>query len=59
MDGLHRVSLDDSFLIKQALLVRTQFCCWARWARVSIEKFIYFSRYIFPREGLALPWSCA
>ena len=51
MGGWRRVGLDDAFLIKQALPVGARFWCWARSARVSKEKFIYYSRYIIPREG--------
>jgi len=50
MDGWHRMGLDDAFLIKQALPFG------AHWAQFSIEKFVNYIIYIFPREGLALPW---
>jgi hypothetical protein len=45
MDGWRRVGLDDAFLIKQALPVGARFWCWARWARLSIEIIVYYSRY--------------
>jgi hypothetical protein len=43
MDGWRRAGLDDTFLIKQALPFGVRFWCWARWARLSIEKFVYYS----------------
>ena len=48
--------MDDAFLIKQALPFGARFWSWARWARFSIEKFVNYIIYIYPREGLALPW---
>jgi hypothetical protein len=48
MDGWHRMGSDDDFPIRQALSVRiagAQFWCWARWARFSIEKLVYYSIY--------------
>jgi len=56
MDGWHRMGLDDTFLIKQVLPFGARFWSWARWARFSIEYFVNYIIYIYPREGLALPW---
>ena len=47
MDGWRRMGLDDTFLIKQAFPFG---------ARFSIEEFVNYIIYIYPREGLALPW---
>jgi len=47
MDGWCRMGLDDAFLIKQALPFG---------ARFSMKNFVYYVIYIFPREGIALPW---
>ena len=33
MGGWHRLGSDDDFRIRQELLVRARFYCWARWAR--------------------------
>jgi hypothetical protein len=33
VDGWQRLGSDDDFQIRQVLLVRARFCCWARWAR--------------------------
>ena len=56
MGGWHRIGLDDAFLIKQALPFGARFWCWAHWAQFSMKKFGYYIIYIFPREGIALPW---
>jgi len=50
------MGLDDAFLIKQALPFGARFWSWVPWARFSIEKFVNYIIYIYPREGLALPW---
>jgi hypothetical protein len=55
MGGWRRAGLDDAFPIRQALPVGARFWCWARWARISIEKCVYYSGYIYPREGLGPP----
>jgi len=47
MDGWRRMGLDDAFLIKQALPFG---------ARFSMKDFVYYVIYIYPREGIALPW---
>jgi len=53
MDGWCRMGLDDTFLIKQALPFGARF---SRWAQFSMKDFVYYVIYIFPREGIALPW---
>ena len=53
MDGWCRMGLDDAFLIKQVLPFGAWF--WS-WAQFSMKKFVNYIVYVFPREGLALPW---
>jgi hypothetical protein len=45
IDGWQRIGLDDDFPIRQALPVGVRFWCWARWARFSMEKIVYYNRY--------------
>jgi hypothetical protein len=45
MDGWRRIGLDDDFPIRKALPVGVRFWCQARWARFSIQKFMYYGRY--------------
>ena len=47
------MGLDDVFLIKQVLPFGAWF--WS-WAQFSMKKFVNYIVYVFPREGLPLPW---
>jgi hypothetical protein len=54
MGGWHRRGSDDDFLIRQVLSVGARFYSWACWARCSIAKNVYYSRYSIFTTILAL-----
>ena len=48
LNRLRMGSISPGFPIRQVVpvgLPRARFCCWARWARIFIEKKKYYSRY--------------
>jgi hypothetical protein len=56
MDGVGRVRMTLSQLGRRYLWpVGVRFYYWARWARVFIEKYIYYSRYNAFTQFLPFP----
>jgi hypothetical protein len=48
LNRLRTGSISPGFPIRQAVplgLARAQICCWARWARFFMEKYVYCSKY--------------